>query len=84
MLRLKRPERIEARFRVTGKVPEIWRADTGASSPVPYRIEGGQTVVPLDFGAKDSFFVVFRKPARAASLSIPAERTSVAGQIGGP
>jgi hypothetical protein len=55
---------------VTGEAPGIWRADMGASTPVSYRIEGEETVVPLDFGAENSFFVAFRKPAPAASLSI--------------
>ena len=44
--------------------PEIWRADTGRAEPVSYRIEGGETVVPLDMAAEDSFFVVFRNRPR--------------------
>lgn len=63
-------EQVEARFRVTGKVPEIWHADTGKSEPVSYRIEGAETVVPLNFGPQDSFFVVFRKSATAAMLEV--------------
>ena len=39
----------------------------GRPSRCRYRIEGGETVVPLEFAAEDSFFVVFRKPATAAS-----------------
>lgn len=67
-----RPEQFEARFRVTGKTPEIWRADTGASTPVSYRIEGNETVVPLAMEPEDSFFVVFRKPAAAPSRTVTA------------
>lgn len=67
--RKNRPETIEARFRVAGKVPEIWRADTGSGEPVAYRIEGGETVVPLAMAAEDSFFVVFRKPAETPSAT---------------
>ena len=51
---------------MTGNKPEIWRADTGASEAVSYRIEGGETVVSLEFGAEDSFFVVFREPDTTA------------------
>jgi hypothetical protein len=58
-----RPERFEASFRVTGKTPEIWRAETGAAEPVSYRIEGGRTRVSLEMRPYDSFYVVFRKPA---------------------
>lgn len=65
-----RAEAVEARFRVTGKAPEIWHADSGTSEPVSYRIEKGVTVVPLKFGPEDSFFVVFRKPAQGQSLTI--------------
>lgn len=63
--------RIEARFRVTGKQPEIWRAIDGSARPAAYRIEGGETVVPLDVGGEDAFFVVFRKPAMASPVEIP-------------
>lgn len=63
-------ERVEARFRVTGKQPELWHADSGRSEPVSYRIENGETIVPLTLGAESSVFVVFRKPAKANSLII--------------
>ena len=32
---------IEARFRVTGKAPELWRAETGTVEPVGYLIKDG-------------------------------------------
>jgi hypothetical protein len=81
--RKNRPEQVEARFRVIGKAPEIWRADAGTSEPVSYRVEGEQTAVPLDLAAEDSFFVVFRKPAavQAATVAKPAY-TSVAALPG--
>ncbi|MFY7834757.1 MAG: glycosyl hydrolase [Novosphingobium sp.] len=64
------PEMLEARFRVTGKQPELWHADTGEVEAVSYRIENGQTVVPLNLDAEDSVFVVFRKPAKADAMAI--------------
>lgn len=78
-----RAEHVEARFRVAGKAPEIWRADTGAYEPVSYRIEGGETIVPLDFAAEDSFFVVFRKPASAASLLVASGAKTLAATLAG-
>lgn len=60
-----------ARFRITAMQPELWHAETGKSEPLPYRIENGETVVPLSLVANDAVFVVFRKPATAASLSLP-------------
>jgi hypothetical protein len=65
-----RTETVEARFRVTGKEPEVWRADTGRSEAVSYRIENGQTIVPLELGPEESFFVVFRKAATVNSRSM--------------
>lgn len=74
-----RPEEVEGRFRVTGKVPEIWRADTGTVEPVSYRIEDGQTIVPLKFEPEDSFFVVFRRPSSVPSMTVvtPAPQGTV-------
>lgn len=68
--RLNRPETIEARFRVTGKAPELWHAETGKSEAVSYRIEGDETVVPLTLGAEKSVHVVFRKAATADSRTV--------------
>jgi hypothetical protein len=79
-----RTEDVEARFRVTGKEPEIWRADAGTSEAVSYRTEGGQTVVPLELGPEDSFFVVFRKPAAASSRTVPKPGWKAAGTLGNP
>jgi len=59
--RLNRPETLAARFRVSGRQPEIWRADTGAIEPVTWRADGDQTVVNLTMAPEDSYFVVFRK-----------------------
>ena len=77
------PVTTEARFRVTGKAPELWHAETGKSEPVSYRIENGETVVPLQFDAEQSFHVVFRKSAVADSLAIkkivPVEAATLDG-----
>jgi hypothetical protein len=63
--RSKQPMRIDARFRVTGKVAEVWRADTGTSEAVASRPEGDATIVPLTIGAEESLFVIFRQAASA-------------------
>jgi hypothetical protein len=68
--RLNRPETIEAHFRITGKAPELWHADTGRAEPVSYRTEKGETIVPLSLAAEDSVHVVFRKPAMAEGLTV--------------
>ncbi|MBW8754233.1 MAG: glycoside hydrolase [Sphingomonadales bacterium] len=79
-----RPETIEAHFRVTGKAPELWHADTGTSEPVSYRIAGGETVVPLTLGSEESVHVVFRKPAAADALAIKKLTPVPLAELDGP
>jgi alpha-L-rhamnosidase len=67
-----RAETVEARFRVTGKVPELWDAETGKSRAVSYRIDGNETIVPLSLKAEGSIHVVFRIPASAGSQIVTA------------
>lgn len=78
-----RPEQLEARFRVAGKAAQLWRADTGGAEPLSYRIENGETVVPLEMGPHESFFVVFREPAaqpaRTVARPTPAPLLELAG-----
>lgn len=78
-----RAERIEARFRVSGKAPEIWRADTGSIAPCSYRVVGNHTIVPLELSAGDSFFVVFREPTSAASRTVPPRSLVSLAQLDG-
>uniref|UniRef100_UPI0035CBEB07 glycosyl hydrolase n=1 Tax=uncultured Sphingomonas sp. TaxID=158754 RepID=UPI0035CBEB07 len=79
-----RAESIEARFRVTDRVPELWHADSGQSVPASYRIERGQTIVPLALAAGDAVFVVFRKPTSALSATIAPVPRGVVRSIDGP
>jgi len=52
---------IQGTFRIDGKVPELWRADTGKTEIAPvYRAENGLTTLPLSFAPKGSIFVIFR------------------------
>ncbi len=63
------PETFTVAFRETGKAPELWNPQTGATSPAPVWHEAnGQTFVTLRMTAADSVFVVFRAPARSAHL----------------
>lgn len=66
----------EMTFRVTGKVPEFWHADTGKTEVAPfYKMEGGTTTVPMNFGPAESVFVVFKDPAKDTTFSsiVPAK-----------
>jgi hypothetical protein len=64
-------ETLEASFRVNGKAPELWHADTGAIEPASYRIDGGRTIVPLRLEPNDAVFVVFRGSSTAPSRTVP-------------
>ena len=79
-----RPEVVEARFRVAGKAPQLWRADTGATEIISYRIEGGETLVPLQMLANESVFVVFREPAPAPSRMVKKAIPTALAEVTGP
>lgn len=81
--RLGRAESIEAHFRVTGKAPELWDAETGSTTPLSFRIENGETVVPLELKAEGSVHVVFRTAASASSMLIPASVPRPLATLGG-
>jgi hypothetical protein len=66
-----RAEDVEASFRIEGKAPELWHADTGRVEPASYRIADGRTTVSLHLEPNDAVFVVFRKAAGAPARSIP-------------
>jgi len=71
------PITTETHFRVTGKVPELWHAETGRSEPVSYRVSGGETIVPLMLDGEGAVHVVFRKAANApsATVAVPVPHT---------
>jgi alpha-L-rhamnosidase len=78
---------IDASFRVEGRIPELWDpVDGSIREASTYSCSGGVTRLPLELGAYDSLFVVFRKnsPAtgrRAGPNSPNWKETQV---IGGP
>jgi hypothetical protein len=66
-----RDETIDATFRVSGKAPELWHAETGKSETVSFTIANGHTTVPLHLEPWGTVFVVFRNPATAAARTLP-------------
>jgi hypothetical protein len=66
-----RDETVDATFRIAGKEPELWYAETGKSEPASYQISGDRTTVPLHLEPWGTVFVVFRKPAKASSRTLP-------------
>jgi (4-O-methyl)-D-glucuronate---lignin esterase len=78
-----RAETLEASFRVKGREPELWHAETGLVEPASYLIANGRTVVPLCLAPDDAVFVVFRKasaaPARALPETVETDLATIAG-----
>ncbi len=76
--RTERDETVDASFRVTGKEPELWHAETGKSEPASYQIADGRTTVPLHLEPWGTVFVVFRKPRRRLRAHCPSCETQLA------
>lgn len=76
--------RIEASFRVAGKIPELWRASSGTSEAISYRVEGGRTIVPLDLLPEDAVFIVFRKNSAETSDTVPTSKDRQIVTLDGP
>jgi hypothetical protein len=75
-----RAEDVKATFRVEGKAPELWDPATGTAKPASYLTADGRTTVPLHLDPYGTTFVIFEKPATAASRQVPeAAQTVIAG-----
>jgi hypothetical protein len=60
------PQTITCAFRVSGRQPELWNAETGSTEPAPlWNCQDGTTTVTLHLEQSGSVFVVFRSPAAA-------------------
>ena len=77
-------ETIEAKFRVAGKEPELWHAETGDTEPVSFKVADGRTTVPLHLEAWGTVFVVFHKPTSQTSHTIPEVTETNVTTIDGP
>ena len=74
-------------FRVAGRQPELWDAVTGEIRDVTsFEMVDGRCTVPLEFAARGSMFVVFRKPVRSARGTGTANvvKLAQAGKLTGP
>jgi hypothetical protein len=69
--RTDRAEDVSAKFRVTGKAPELWDAATGTTEQASYQIDQDRTTVPLHLDPYGAIFVVFRNSAASNSREIP-------------
>ena len=74
---------LSARFRVTGREAEIWRADTGKAEAAGYSIDGGRTTVPLHLEGREAVFVVFGKPTTVASREVVRGKMATLATVSG-
>jgi len=66
--------RVEATFRVAGRLPELWHADSGLRERLAqWRTDGGRTIIPLALDPAGSVFVVFAEPAGKADPVVAIE-----------
>ncbi|GAB2632108.1 hypothetical protein GCM10027035_28010 [Emticicia sediminis] len=78
------PTDAEVSFRVSGKVPELWNAQTGKTEKLSYQIKNGRTIVPLKFESWEAFFIIFKDKATANSYTKPAKTVSTLATISTP
>lgn len=65
------PVTAKASFRITGRAPEIWRADDGSIRPASFDLADGRTQTLLTLDAGDAIFLVFRYRAATSSFRAP-------------
>lgn len=59
------PQSARCRFRVAGRRPELWNPITGERRDLPdFTERDGITTVPMSFAPNESWFLVFRRPAK--------------------
>jgi alpha-L-rhamnosidase/Glycosyl hydrolases family 2, sugar binding domain len=78
------PTDTEVSFRVSGKVPELWNAQTGKTEKLSYQIKDGRTIVPLKFESWEAYFIVFKDKSTSNSVAIAPKRETVLTQISTP
>jgi alpha-L-rhamnosidase len=73
-----------ATFRVTGRTPELWRAEHGTISPVSFTVANGRTSVQMHLEAWGTAFVVFRGASSQTSRELPAVMKTQLATLDGP
>ena len=68
---------LQVRFRVSGKVPELWFSDNGKSKPVQFIDDNKFTTVNLSLPEDGSAFVVFKSDDDKIKSSVPNKLVSI-------
>jgi hypothetical protein len=75
---------IDIRFRVNGKIPELWFPDTGERRPVEYSNTNSLTTVSLALPQYGSVFVIFREAALEPASVLQNEFKTTLKAVNGP
>jgi hypothetical protein len=75
---------VETTFRIVGKVPELWRAETAGREAVSFRIAEGRTTVPLHLEPWGTVFVVFRDSTKELSRTVAGVTQTQIASLEGP
>ncbi len=78
------PTDTEVSFRVSGKVPELWNAQTGKTEKLSYQIKDGRTIVPLKFESWEGYFIVFKEKTTSNSVAIADKKETTLTTISTP
>ena len=79
-----RDEAVQATFRVTGRTPELWHADTGVTEPASFTMADGRTTVPLHLGPWGTVFVLFREKTAETARQLPSVTQTTLDTVDGP
>jgi len=74
---------VNATFRMSGRQPELWHAETGTTEPVSFKIADGRTTVPLHLEPWGTVFVVFQKPTLETSRIVPPAKETTLAAVNG-
>lgn len=61
----------EISFRVSGRVPELWDAQTGKTLKLDWRIENGRTIIKSYFEPWGAAFIIFKEKTSETSHTLP-------------
>jgi len=75
---------VRATFRVAGRAPQFWYAETGKRTLVSYSSADGRTTVPLSLEPWGTVFVIFRQPTSKISVAVASETETTFAAIDGP
>jgi alpha-L-rhamnosidase/Glycosyl hydrolases family 2, sugar binding domain len=71
----------EVSFNITGKMPELWNAQTGKTEKIGYKIKDGRTIISLHFDSWEAYFIVFKEKTTVLTYQKPMIQTAIVTEI---